>query len=97
MLLLSEAVLEVVIFVSLFVVGFGVFRVAIHFVNKNAIATAARAKGWKRIEIKWAPFSPGFLFENGERHYRVTFTDKDDCRKTRLCKTGMLTGVYWRD
>ena len=74
-----------------------VMRVAIHRLDVSRIFTAARRKGWKDVVVKWDPFAPGFLFENGERHYVVTFRDRSMQSRTRRCKTGLLTGVFWAD
>lgn len=72
-------------------------RVALHFIDRERIFRAACRKGWRDIEVKWAPFARGFFFEKGERHYRVTYRDSHGGRRTSICKTSLLTGIYWRD
>ena len=72
-------------------------RVILNFVDKANIREAAAFKGWRDIEVSWAPFAPGWLFEKGERHYEVIYRDKSGKRRQRFCKTGLFTGVYWRD
>lgn len=72
-------------------------RVGLHFIDKSRIVEAANGRGWRRVEVRWAPFAPGWFFEKGERHYRVTYRDADGARGESYCKTGLLTGVYWRD
>jgi hypothetical protein len=73
------------------------FRVPLHFFDKANILEAAREKGWTRVRVQWAPFAPGFFFENRERHYYVSYVDKDGKRGGRYCKTSLMTGVFWRD
>ena len=83
--------------IVLFVIVVICIRVALHFFDKGRIESAARAKGWKNVTVSWAPFAPGWFFEKGERHYLVTFVDEQGNRRERYCKTGLLTGVFWRD
>jgi len=86
----------VLIFIGL--VGFVILiRIFLHSIDKSNISDAASAKGWTNVDIRWAPFAPGFFFEKGERHYYVTYTNKDGKRGGRYCKTSLLTGVFWRD
>ncbi|MCB9913660.1 MAG: hypothetical protein H6828_00765 [Planctomycetes bacterium] len=72
-------------------------RVALHHADKERIRIAATSRGWSSVEVSWAPFAPGWFFEKGERHYRVDFVDEHGRRGEVYCKTGMLTGVYWRE
>ena len=71
-------------------------RVIMHFVDKGRISEAARQKGWQDVDIAWAPFAPGFLFERRERHYRVSYLDELGTRRSVYCKISLLTGVFWR-
>ena len=96
-MLLAESTFEMIFFGTLILIVFLAIRIGLHYFDKSNVSLAARCKGWKRIEVKWCPFAPGWFFEKGERHYRVTYDDKDGVRKSKYCKTGMLTGVYWRD
>jgi hypothetical protein len=84
-------------FVLLLVMLFSMFRLVLHFIDTTTITEAARQKGWTEVSVRWSPFAPGWLFERGERHYRVSFTDKDGLKKSQYCKTGIFTGVFWRD
>jgi hypothetical protein len=72
-------------------------RVLLHFVDKARIMSAAQRKGWREIEVSWCPFAPGWFFEKGERHYSVRYRDEYGSYRERYVKTGLLTGVYWRD
>jgi len=89
--------MEVVAFVAVFALII-VVRVWLHFLDVARIKDAARRKGWGDVDVSWAPFAPGFLFEKGERHYLVAyFGEGSNIRRHRYCKTSMLTGVYWRE
>jgi hypothetical protein len=72
-------------------------RIGLYFLDKKKVQAAAERKGWKNIEITWAPFAPGWFFEKGERHYKVLYADDQDRWQEVYCKTSLLTGVYWRD
>lgn len=82
------------VLIALAVIG---FRVALHFLDKDRILSAASRKGWENVVVSWSPFAPGWFFEKGERHYLVTYLDENGKPGQRYCKTGLLTGVYWRD
>jgi len=94
---LDESTVELIPLVGFWLLVILAIRFALHHVDKSQIISAARRKGWRRMDVKWRPFAPGWFFENGERHYRVTYDDKNRFRKSKFCKTGLLTGVYWRD
>lgn len=83
--------------VVLFVVAAISIRVFLGVIDKQRIREAASKRGWRRVEVYWAPLAPGWFFEKGERHYRVLFRDEDGEEAELYCKTGLLTGVYWRD
>ena len=72
-------------------------RVGLYYADKNAISTAVAGQGWKLLDIEWAPFSPGALFERHERSYKVTYLDSEGKTNLKYCKTSIFTGVYWRD
>lgn len=72
-------------------------RVVLHFLDKNRVEEAALNRGLTDIEVRWAPFAPGWFFEKGERNYTVTSRDPDGNPSKASCKTSMFTGVYWRD
>jgi len=84
----------IVILVLLFAVS---IRVLLGIIDKRRIREAASKRGWRRVLVYWSPFAPGWFFEKGERHYRVLFRDEDGEEAELYCKTGLLTGVYWRD
>ncbi len=72
-------------------------RVFLHFKDKDRILAVAQQKGWQDITISWAPFAPGWFFEKGERHYLVSYRDRNGKRCQQYCKTSLLTGIFWRD
>lgn len=74
-----------------------VIRVGLYFIDKDRIEAAAQQKGWRNVEVKWAPFAPGWFFEKGERHYRVTYLDEQGVSQRVYCKTSLFTGVFWRE
>lgn len=74
-----------------------VLRVWLHFLDRRRIAGAVRDKGWSDVSIRWSPFAPGWMWERGERHYRVMYSDGLGRRHVRYCKTSVLTGVFWRN
>lgn len=71
-------------------------RVWMHFLDVARVAEVAARRGWQQVSVHWDPLSHGALFEKGERSYRVDFTDAQGRRSAVWCKTGMLTGVFWR-
>ena len=77
--------------------GYVMFRIAVFYVDRGNLESAARRRGFRNPHFTWAPFAPGWLFENGERLYRVRYTDDGGNTLTRYCKVGFLTGVFWRD
>lgn len=72
-------------------------RVGMHFLDVRRLRRLAVSKAWRDVRISWAPFSRGAIFERHERQYRVRYRDEWNREHDRLCKTGLLTGVYWRD
>jgi hypothetical protein len=72
-------------------------RVFLHFEDKRRIQSAAVQNGWQDVVVSWCPFAPGWFFEQGERNYLVTYRDENGDKRQRYCKTGLLTGVFWRD
>lgn len=84
----------IIVLIIICVVG---IRVALHFVDKDRIQSAAVQKGLKDVVVSWCPFAPGWFFEKGERHYVVSYRDGNGNPRRRYCKIGLLTGVFWRD
>ncbi len=72
-------------------------RFVLHFVDKDRIRKSARGKRWTKVRVMWTPFGPGWFFERGERIYRVDFHDEKGAARSRYCKVGLFTGVFWRD
>jgi len=93
---MSEPTVLFLIMLPVIAIIGGGFCIAQFSMDKNRILVAAQRQGWKNINIKWSPFAPGWLFERGERHYLVTFKDREGNPGARYCKTSMLTGVYWK-
>lgn len=96
-MLLAESVSDILYYGLPILLALLAFRVGVHFIDKSRILAVARRKGWSNIIVRWYPFAPGWFFEKGERHYIVSFNDKDGRSKSANCKTGLLTGVFWRD
>ena len=86
-----------ILFVVLVVLLIVAIRLLKGRVDRINIIRAGTARGWKDISITWSPFAPGAFAEKGERHYFVSFTDSEGNTKSKYCKTGWLTGVFWRD
>ena len=85
------------VWIPLLVVLAILFRIVLHFCDKSGVARAAPDKGWKHVSVDWAPFAPGWFFEQGERHCRVDYSDENGVLREAYCKTSMFTGLYWRD
>ncbi len=85
------------IIVLIIIIGVVGIRVAFHFVDKDRIQSASVQKGWQDVVVSWCPFAPGWFFEKGERNYLVSYRDENGNPRQRYCKTGLLTGVFWRD
>lgn len=74
-----------------------VFRIVMHFVDKNRIKDEVESKGGRVISISWNPFARGWFFEKNERHYDVTYVDRSGITLSTTCKTSLFTGVYWAE
>ena len=96
-MLLAESTFESILFGTLLFFVLVGARIGLHYIDKSSVNSAAQRKGWKQIEVSWCPFAPGWFFEKGERHYKVGYQEKDGTRKSKYCKTSLLTGVFWRD
>ncbi|QDV47662.1 hypothetical protein Enr13x_75730 [Stieleria neptunia] len=77
-------------------IAYVIFRIAVFHADRSNLTSAARHKSIRNPRITWAPFAPGWLFERGERHYRVEYTSEDGTEIVRYCKVGFLTGIFWR-
>jgi len=88
---------QIILFVSSVAALAVTVRVILHFVDRRRIMRLARSRGWSDVSVRWAPFARGWFGESAERCYRVSYTDALGVRLQRVCKTSMLTGVFWRD
>jgi hypothetical protein len=77
--------------------GMAWIRFSLHFSDKARIEAVARTKGWSDIRITWTPFAPGWFGAQGERLYCISYLDEAGAPGRANCKTGLWTGVYWRD
>lgn len=93
----AESVIAPILFWSAVAIAALGLRVCLHYIDKSFINSVARRKGWKKVKVSWKPMPILWLANYGERHYHVEFTDRDEKRRSRHCKTGILTGVYWQD
>lgn len=48
-------------------------------------------------DITWSPFATGWFGENKERHYLVSYSDRNGRSTHKYCKTSLGTSVYWKD
>jgi len=74
-----------------------IFRIIMHFVDKNRIKDEVESKGGRILSISWNPFARGWFFEKNERHYDVTYVDRSGITLSTTCKTSLFTGVYWAE
>jgi len=74
-----------------------IFRIIMHFVDKNRIKDEVESKGGRILSISWNPFARGWFFEKNERHYDVTYVDRSGTTLSTTCKTSLFTGVYWAE
>jgi hypothetical protein len=74
-----------------------IIQVILIHLDKDRIADAVEKNGWKILSMVWRPFSPGWIGERNERQYEVNFIDENGIQRKRICKTSLLTGLYWRD
>ena len=93
----ARSTMEMALAIPLFVILIVGIQVLLHVGDKGRIENAARGKGWRDVNVTWAPFAPGWFFEKNERHYLVTYRDEQGRSRERYCKTSLLTGVFWRD
>src|SRR6266404_5354652 len=69
-----------------------IFRIIMHFVDKNRIKDEVESKGGRVISISWNPLARGWFFEKNERHYDVTYVDRSGTTLSTTCKTSLFTG-----
>ena len=71
-------------------------RYCLHLFDRAVVESEARNKGWRNVKAEWTPFAPGWFFEYNERHYLVSYRDKNGFDQKRYCKFSLFTGIYWR-
>ncbi|HEY7218017.1 MAG TPA: zinc ribbon domain-containing protein [Candidatus Binatia bacterium] len=74
-----------------------IWRITMHFVDKNRIKDEIESKGGRVISMSWNPFARGWFFEKNERHYNVTYMNRSGTTVSTTCKTSLFTGVYWAE
>ena len=61
----------------LVIVGAVALRIVMHFVDKSRIKDEVETRLGRVVSITWNPFGRGWFFERGERHYDVTYIDRE--------------------
>ena len=85
-----------------FVIGFVlvlsvIIRIAVGKTNHERIREYLGVRKCEVIKIKWSPFGVGWIGERDSVIYEVTFRTSAGLVKTQMCKTGVLSGVYFCD
>lgn len=53
--------------------------------------------GGRLLSLKWAPFSNAWFIETSGRFYKVRYFDRDGNEHTAICKSSLLTGVFFTE
>ena len=72
-------------------------RVGAHFLDLSRIRDAAQQHGWRNVDVRWSPFSAGWITEPRQRFYEVSFKDRNGAPGYKTCKTSLLGGISWID
>jgi hypothetical protein len=83
-------------FVILFVVAAGIgIRLLAGNLDKTRIEEYLSGQGALLSTCAWSPFGCGWFGSKNERLYEVTYTDSEGNGHSAVCKTSMLSGVYF--
>jgi len=86
--------MEIVVIVALVIVAGLAIRVFAGGMDHGRVRQYVGARHGKVLDIRWAPFGPGWFGEESDRIYEVRFRDRDGNEHLAHCKTSMFTGVY---
>lgn len=86
---------EVAVTGALLVIGLVVLRLFAGELDRDRVKAYIEARGGELLEVRWAPFGPGWPAEGASRIYRVRYFDKDRNERLAYCKTSMWSGVYF--
>ena len=71
-----------------------VFRLIAGGIDRDRIREYVESRGGRVLEVRWAPFGPGWFGEKSDRIYSVRYLDSSGNEHDAHCKTSMWTGVY---
>jgi hypothetical protein len=78
------------------VVGIGV-RLLAGNLDKTRIEQYLNGQGAMLSTCAWSPFSRGWFGTKNERLYEITYTDAEGNGHYAVCKTSLLSGVYFTE
>lgn len=84
-----------ILFFVLAVVAAVLFRLLAGNLDHNRIRQYVADRGGRVLDIRWAPFGPGWYGEKSDRIYEVRYVDPDGNERRAACKTSLTTGVYF--
>jgi hypothetical protein len=71
------------------------FRLLAGNLDHGRIRAYVADRGGRVLEIRWAPFGPGWFGEKTDRIYDVRYIDRAGNERRAACKTSLTTGVYF--
>ena len=90
----SEVDMPTYVVIAIAIVSVVLLRLLLDRLDRERIAAYVRDRRGEVLSCRWAPFSKGWLGENGERIYEVRYRTRDGDHRRATVKTSMLTGVY---
>lgn len=63
--------------------------------NHSRIRGYIEARGGETLDIRWKPFGAGWFGEKDSLIYQVRYRGRDGNIHEALCKTALLSGVYF--
>lgn len=65
-----------------------------HGMDRSRISAYAASQGWELLTCQWKLLGPGWLGNQRERMYAITYRDAEGRTHSAFAKTSMLAGVY---
>lgn len=67
------------------------------YLDSGRIRNDIEVRNGRLVNKSWNPFGKGWFGEKGERLYDIQYIDSDGNIHNAVCKTSILTGVFWAD
>ena len=93
--ILVFALMALFMMTMLCTMGVVAFRLWLDSMDRQRILDHLAARGCMPQDISWRWLL--LSGERNERHYKVVYLTRDGHAHTGLCKTSMLSGVWWKE